>query len=292
MSKEQFTNYLQSKGHSSKSIASRVSIMADYFTWLERENMEVEEVGYNDLLLYMKYKRSRGVNQRSIQNYIGAIKHVYDCLLETGKVDANPVLNIVVKGVKRKMLYPILETHKLQGLYDQYDTKSAEDKQRKVMLGVLLYQGVRAEELGKLTVKDINLREGTVQIPGGRKSNNRQMKLEVVQVMDMYDYVLKVRDVLLKNTAPTEALFIGQSKSGPRLRGSTAGLLRKLKQLNAKVISLRQIRASVITKWLKIHNLREVQYLAGHRYISSTESYLQNDVEGLKEEIQQYHPLG
>ncbi|MCF6352666.1 MAG: hypothetical protein L3J06_06620 [Cyclobacteriaceae bacterium] len=28
------------------------------------------------------------------------------------------------------------------------------------------------------------------------------------------------------------------------------------------------------------------------RHISSTESYLQNDMEGLKEEIQQYHPLG
>ena len=49
--------------------------------------------------------------------------------------------------------------------------------------------------------------------------------------------------------------------------------------------------ASVITKWLKQYNLREVQYLAGHRYISTTESYQQNDVEGLAEEINMYHPL-
>ena len=53
-----------------------------------------------------------------------------------------------------------------------------------------------------------------------------------------------------------------------------------------------KIRASVITKWLKKYNLREVQYLAGHSYISSTEHYLQNDMEGLLEEIQKYHPLG
>jgi integrase/recombinase XerD len=31
--------------------------------------------------------------------------------------------------------------------------------------------------------------------------------------------------------------------------------------------------------------------LAGHRYISSTESYLQNDMEELIEEINQYHQL-
>ena len=62
-------------------------------------------------------------------------------------------------------------------------------------------------------------------------------------------------------------------------------------ELNPSVLNAKQIRASVITKWLKMYNLREVQYLAGHRYISSTESYLQNDLEGLKEEVQQFHNI-
>ncbi len=66
----------------------------------------------------------------------------------------------------------------------------------------------------------------------------------------------------------------------------------RARKINASVLNAKQIRASVITKWLKNYNIREVQYLAGHRYISSTESYLQNDVEGLNEEVQQYHPLG
>jgi hypothetical protein len=37
---------------------------------------------------------------------------------------------------------------------------------------------------------------------------------------------------------------------------------------------------------------REIQYLAGHRYVSCTESYLQHDMDELIEEINQYHPLG
>ena len=44
---------------------------------------------------------------------------------------------------------------------------------------------------------------------------------------------------------------------------------------NPNLINAKQIRASVITKWLRMYNLREVQYLVGHRYISSTESYLE-----------------
>jgi integrase/recombinase XerD len=48
----------------------------------------------------------------------------------------------------------------------------------------------------------------------------------------------------------------------------------------------------VIVKWLKLYNLRKVQYLAGHRYISSTESYQQSEMEGLTEEVNKFHPLG
>ncbi|MEL6359273.1 MAG: integrase, partial [Bacteroidota bacterium] len=64
------------------------------------------------------------------------------------------------------------------------------------------------------------------------------------------------------------------------------------RQLNPSVLNAKQIRASVITKWLRMYNLREVQYLAGHKYISSTEWYLENEMEGLQEEVQQFHPLG
>lgn len=32
--------------------------------------------------------------------------------------------------------------------------------------------------------------------------------------------------------------------------------------------------------------------ILGHRYISSTESYQQNEMEGLAEEVNKFHPLG
>ncbi len=48
----------------------------------------------------------------------------------------------------------------------------------------------------------------------------------------------------------------------------------------------------MVTRMGETHDLRKAQYLVGHRDISSTEGYLQNDMEGLREEIQQFHPLG
>ncbi len=71
----------------------------------------------------------------------------------------------------------------------------------------------------------------------------------------------------------------------------TGQLYKKLKRINHKVVSPKQIRASVITHWLSEHNIREVQYMAGHRYISSTERYLQDDLENLQEVIESLHPI-
>lgn len=55
--------------------------------------------------------------------------------------------------------------------------------------------------------------------------------------------------------------------------------------------SLAQIRASVITSWLKNYNLREVQYMAGHKYVSSIERYRTDNLEDLQKELEKYHPL-
>ncbi|CAM4113381.1 hypothetical protein SAMN06265348_103289 [Pedobacter westerhofensis] len=52
-----------------------------------------------------------------------------------------------------------------------------------------------------------------------------------------------------------------------------------------------QVRQSVITEWLKEKDLRTVQYMAGHRYVSSTERYKTNDLEDLKDALQKFHPL-
>ena len=50
-------------------------------------------------------------------------------------------------------------------------------------------------------------------------------------------------------------------------------IFKKLKSYNQKVINNSSIRASVIVNWLRQYNIREVQEMAGHRHICSTESY-------------------
>jgi integrase/recombinase XerD len=48
---------------------------------------------------------------------------------------------------------------------------------------------------------------------------------------------------------------------------------------------------SVITNWLKKHSLRETQYLAGHKYVSSTARYQTTNLDDLQQALKDHHPL-
>jgi hypothetical protein len=42
---------------------------------------------------------------------------------------------------------------------------------------------------------------------------------------------------------------------------------------------------------LKANNLRQVQYMAGHKYVSSTQRYQVSNLDDLKNELWQHHPM-
>lgn len=287
-----FSQYLKRKQFASSTIKIAESVGSAFFEWLERENLKAEQVTYNDLLLYMKDCSRKGAKQRTVQHYINTLKHYYDYLIEEGQIMTNPAEEINIKGVKRKVLYHILEPHELHQLYNAYQDESQKGKRNKTMLGLLVYQGLKSEELRKLEVTDIKLREGKIEVPGGKKSNHRTMTLESHQVLDLYEYTLQARPEILKGSGEeTNKLIITLTGQASSISNLVSSVLNPLKAQYPTLQNAKQIRASVITKWLKMYNLREVQYLAGHRYIGTTEGYQQNDIEGLAEEINQFHPL-
>ncbi|MGI8600072.1 MAG: hypothetical protein ACR2KB_12535 [Chitinophagaceae bacterium] len=64
-----------------------------------------------------------------------------------------------------------------------------------------------------------------------------------------------------------------------------------MRNTNNGVKKFDQVRESVITAWLKQYDLRKTQYLAGHKYVSSTEDYKANVIDELQEDIRKFLPL-
>ncbi|WP_315814208.1 hypothetical protein [Paraflavitalea speifideaquila] len=68
--------------------------------------------------------------------------------------------------------------------------------------------------------------------------------------------------------------------------------MEEIQGLNPIVTNTLHIRGYVILNWLKIQPKRQVQYMAGHKYISSTGKYAAQEVEDLKDALAKHHPFG
>lgn len=301
-----FTTYLLKKGYSTTTTTQHITEANRFLQWIEQQNIdEVETILYNDVLGYIQ--SLSGVKNRTKDLYLRGVKQYFNFLISRNIITENPAEHVHIQGIKRKTLYSILNRQELDKLYNDYQIPNETtdknknqnwfkqsviaSKRNKIILGLMIYQGMNTLELSRLTTNDIKLREGQLFIEGSRRSNERVLKLEAHQVLDIMEYQLKTREQLLQlNNKETDLFFVSAGRS-ERFNNVISKLMDKLQKLNKKVTSIKQIRASVITHWLKLYNLREVQYMAGHRFVSSTEGYLINDLDDLQEAVTKYHPL-
>lgn len=304
--KTSFEKYLQDLDYSTTTVNGHLAALRYLTTWAEKEGLEVDQLSYTELLSFTKYCQSKGAEKVTVNRYLLSIRHYFNYLIEQEKATDNPARYIQLKGVTRKKLYDIFTPLELESIYNRYCNGDFSSKRystlkarhelehlrNKVIVGMLIYQGLRSDEIIHLRPEDVKLRKGMIEVPEVKGSANREMKLEACQIMELHQYMTEGRKEILSITQQqTEKLFINTGSS-PDLHNTLNKLSQQLNSIESRVKNLKQIRASVITKWLKLYNLRQVQYLAGHKWISSTEEYLQNEMEGLQEEINKYHPLG
>ncbi len=299
-----FDNYLLAKGFSSSTLKGYTKDVQRFLNWLAKENIPLETLSYADVLHYVQGSKSKNKKaKRSIR--INSLKHYFDYLVSINVLVENPACSIILRGQKRKTLYNILSKQELEHIYHSFEVKENQKKQHlnwyqsqllafqrnKIILGLMIYQGLNATDLGNLKLKDLKLREGKIFIAGTRRSNERELTLEAVQIMDLMEYTLKTREQILKEQNKESDKLIISAGSGNKINNLLFNLIKKLRKQHKNIQNLKQIRTSVITHWLKLYNLRQVQHMAGHRYVSSTEAYFINDLEGLLEDITQFHPL-
>jgi len=301
-----FKQYLESIELSKSTITHYNTYVLDFISWLDKDNTEVENTTTKELTGYLQKLAKQGLQNKTKAIRINCLKHYFNWQIQCNKRNDNPAKHIKIRGTKTQKLHDVFTLQQLEKLYNDYTIPSEDDtrnnrnwwqehlltrKRNKVALGLLIYQGLTTAEIDKLTENDLQLREGKVFIKGGKKSNERTLELKSHQIMDIMEYQLKTRLELLKITQKeTNQLFISKGKN-IQSNNNWKRLSQVIKEQNPKFTNFKQVRASVITHWLGMYNLRQVQYLAGHKYVSSTESYLVNRLEDLQSDIDKYHPM-
>jgi site-specific recombinase XerD len=298
-----FKHYLLQKGYSNTSIITIEKTVNLFVCWQQqkKQGKDISETRHNDVLDYISHLQTRAISNKSIANYLNHTGKYFDYLIKEERAYTNPFVHVKMQGIKRRILYNILSMEELDKLYKSYTIDAPHKfqahlkKRNKAMLGLLVYQGLQTEELFKISINDLNLRDGKILIPVGRKSAKRILKLEPTQILELMEYLNTTRKVLLnrsmKPTTGITTLFLRATQAKEMNSNTTGELTRQLKVLNNKVQNLNQIRTSVLVHWMKQYNLRQVQHLAGHKSISTTEHYKVYCTEELSGNIHKFHPL-
>jgi len=300
-----FRSQLKEKGYADATIRQKCNYVGDFLQWLDQERLEWNQARYNDMLNFIDHCRLEGQSKKLVNSKLRSIRNFYQYQKEMDPTIHNPALHLMIRGEYHRLPSGNLDYKTLEKLYDNYSKKTLRDKRNKVILGLLIYQGVTTGELQRMEPGHVQLNKGRIFIQGTRKTNSRHLQLQPHQILEIDAYLKRVRPRILKGIGKkrparkpdhinqeliSERMFfsIGGSED---LRSTLLNMFRNIRRDHTEVRNVKQIRSSVITNWLKHYNLRQVQYMAGHKYVSSTERYQQNNLDKLQSKLEKYHPL-
>jgi len=311
---KEFINYLESKNYSKSTQELSLKGVKRFFKWAKKEDIQVTKP---DILKYLEYlKNTRKLGNQSRKLHLQAINHYFEFLCQNEQIAVNPCLFLKIRGTKRKTLYKIYTPEELDKLLDNYyqifvrghdysrtpknvreQTKLGRERNA-LILSLLIYQKTALGEMEKIELNDLDLIKATVKIKGARRANDRILPLKASQIGMLMFYLQNVRPKIAEYQAnESEKLFlslpsgIGKQAQNGTLTDIFSVITEQLKTIDKQFVSFKQIRASTVSFWIKTQGLRKAQYLAGHRYISSTENYLPNNLDELKDDINKLHPF-
>ena len=289
-----FETYLRSKNHTEITIDEHINTLESFKRWAKNKQIqEIETLKMNDVLEYVQHLQANENKVGTINNRLNTLKNFFNFQIENGRIVKNPIRNLNIKGSQKTVVQNILDEKSLNELYSNYQNyidakperhnipKAKQDKtnQRyKLIVSLMIYQGLHTGELDKLKVEDINLSNGTIYIPSTSRSKSRVLPLQPNQLIAFYRYI---------SDKDTESKLFEI-----KVQKSHSYILSELKGINSLIKNAQQIRASVLINWIKEHGKRKAQYMIGHKYVSTTESYEIQDTSELSELLDKVHLFG
>lgn len=253
---------------------------------LHRHVKEPKSLSYQDIVKYLNN------HSTSKQKDLAGIKRYYSYLLETKQIDTHPCINLTIKQPKKAIQFQDLFTKdELELLLNRESRYQLLANRNKVILGLLIYQGLASENIVNLKVSDVDVDNATIRIKATKSFKGRTLQLQGNQIAPMMKYLLKDREEL--NKRGSNMLFVGMRGDDIQV-SSLMVMLRPLKLFFPdRTLNAQSIRQSVIYNWLNKDklSLEKVQQLTGHRWLSSLEKYKQTDLEIKKQLLNKFHPI-
>ena len=255
--------------------------------WCERNSVEQwHALDHQHVRRFAAQSHARGLQGRSIQRRLAALRTFFGFLLREGALKRNPALEVPSPKASRR-LPQTLDVDQMARLLalEPGDALAARDL---ALMELFYSSGLRLAELTSLRLKDLDLAGASVRVLGkGRKERICPVGSKAIAALRVW---LAQRGALVRSGV--DSVFIARH-GGPL--GTRAVQLRVAARARAQGLAQPMhphlFRHSFATHLLESsRDLRGVQELLGHANISTTQVYTHLDFQHLARTYDQAHP--
>ena len=238
----------------------------------------------HDITHFSAWLKHQGLQAKSIQRALSAVRSFYGYLVKQRKIQVNPAA--IARAPKAKRTLPrVLDTDQAARLFDAPATTHLEIRDRAIM--ELFYgAGLRLTELTQLNIEDAQIDAGFVNVVGkGNKARRAPLGRHCVTALQAWL-------ALHPNPTAQAPLFTGRGHN----RISPRTIQNRLKQIAIKQLGDNSLHPHMLRHSFATHllessgDLRGVQELLGHADIATTQIYTHLDFQHLAKVYDAAHP--
>lgn len=289
--------------------------LRQYFSFLEKKLIKLENVKSENIIDFLLELRRRGLATSSLVRKLIAMKVFHRFLANEGYLLKDPT--IFLELPRKEMWLPsVLSRSEAEGLLNMPNISAPQGLRDKALLELLYATGMRVSEVANLHLEDLHLKEGYIRVFG--KGNKERIVPVGSKAREAVEKYLSSR--ALKNEIPLNPpLQMENPPVSPFIKGGIKGGLerrdteyvftnwrgKRLTRQGLWEIIKGYVRKSGINKKITPHtfrhsfathllqggaDLRAVQEMLGHADISTTQIYLHLDRKQIQEAYRKYHP--
>lgn len=287
-----FVEYLQLEKNSSKyTIEHYQNDILAFFMFISEQAIEdLASVQYLDARLYLTKLFEKKLSRKSIAKKISCLRSFYKFLLREKIVEENPFALVSIPKAEKRLPQFFYE-NELQMLFQSCETETPLGQRNKALLELLYATGIRVSECCQIRLSELDFYLSTVLVHG-KGQKERYVPFGSYADESLKKYINEGRKKLIYGKDSHDYLFVNYRGAPLTTRGVRKilnGMIDK-SALNSK-IHPHKLRHSFATHLLNNGaDLRSVQELLGHAFLSSTQVYTHVTNEHLRKTYMAHHP--
>jgi integrase/recombinase XerC len=288
-----FIEYLQIEKNSSEyTIEHYQRDIGEFFMFMAEQAIEsINQVEYSDVRLYLTKLYDKKLARKTVARRISCLRSFYKFLLREELVDENPFSLVSIPKLEKHLPSFFYESE-MDELFKACDVSTPLGKRNKALLELLYATGIRVSEICQIKMKDLDMFVSTVLVHGkGKKQRYVPFGSFAYDAIELY--IQQGRHQLLPSTKEDHGYLFVNFRGGPLTARGVRTILNSIMDksaLNGK-IHPHMLRHTFATHLLNNGaDMRTVQELLGHTFLSSTQVYTHVTKEFLRNTYMSHHP--